>query len=182
MRLGFWRAATGALHILGWFGFIEIRWVGEQVMINGEPVAPFFIEAACIFLVSFGALALVGLFWKKMSAWGWVAAIFSSKAHEFGSLYDEIVERRDELVAIFDGKPSKGETYLYVAKLVELEDRLDRLDIHTPKGLPNIHNLQMNKSVVTDWMTCLMLLARDARSRNLARARKDNRRAPNESV
>ena len=77
-------------------------------MFDGQLIDPFFIEAASVFLIAFGTLALFGLCWNWISKWKWVSNLLASKPQAFGDLYQEIVERRDEIASILDEKPSPG--------------------------------------------------------------------------
>ena len=148
MRLGFWRAAMGALQILGWFGLIEIRWVGEQVMIGDAPVDPFFIEAASVGLIAFAALALVGLFWERISQWrgvddisAWTAVRLTSKRTKnaaqgrvFKEMSHEIRAARDRFVKLSEEvKLGFSMHHLRVnADIVDIGIKLSSIDLSVP--------------------------------------------------
>ena len=136
------------------------------------PVDPFFIEAASVFLVAFGLLALIGLCWNWISKWRWVSNLLASKAQEFGCLYQDIVERRDELISMLDETPSAGKALTYYARLVELEKILLGLGIATPPTPPAFHDLPNSHQAIIEWGTFLMMMARDARTNDLKAARK----------
>ena len=137
-------------------------------MIGGHPVDPFIIEAVCVFLVAFGSLSLLGLCWQ------WVVSLIASKQYAFGNLHQEIVERRDEIASILDETPSSGKALIYIGRLLELRERLLKLGINTPQKLPNIDKLSESSKEIKEWITFLMMLAPDARAKDLKAARKQD--------
>ena len=130
-KVTFLRAASIASQLVGVFGFIEVRWMGAKVMVNGHPIDPFFIQAACIFLFTVGTVSIIGL------CWNWISSRTDSQ--KFGNLYQEIVARRDEIATIMDRKPSKGDSIIYAARLRELQNCFQILGIKAPKSDPNIN-------------------------------------------
>ena len=167
-KLAFLRAASIASQIVGVFGFVEVRWMGAKVMVNGHPIDPFFIQAACIFLFTVGTVSIIGL------CWNWISSRTDSQ--KFGNLYQEIVTRRDEIATIMDRKPSRGDSIIYVARLIELHSQLQILGIKTPNSTPRIDNLNSDQEsdhkVIIDWCMFLMSMAKDSRAKDIKNARK----------
>ena len=167
-KLTFLRAASIASQLVGLFGFIEVRWMGVQVMVNGHPIDPFFIQAACIFFVTFGTVSIIGLCWNWLSS--------RTDSQKFGNLYQEIVARRDEIATIKDRKPSKGDSIIYAARLVELQKCLQILGIKAPKSVPKIDYLKSDQEsgqkAILAWCKFLISMAKDSRVKDIKNARK----------
>ena len=136
-----------------------------QVMLGGHPVDPFFIEFVCVFLILFGSLSLLGLCWQ------WVVSSFASEKHAFGNLYQEIVDRRDEISLILDKTPTTGNALVFIGRLMELQQCLSALGIKTPTTLPSINKPSESRKVNIEWTHFLMKIAPDARNSNLDVAR-----------
>lgn len=167
MQISTKRAIAGACQIVGFLGFIEVRWLERQIMIGDHPIDPFFIEMGCLFLFSAGLFALISL------SWGWISNLIYSDAHEFGNLYEEIAARRDELTSMLEGKPTADGEIGYIARMVELQSVLKKLKIPTPSQIPNFKRKE-NTDSIRDWADILINIAAQSRLRDLKAARSMN--------
>ena len=166
------RAASGACSLAGSFGFIEFRRRGVQVVIGGHPVDPFFVEVGCVFLIAFGILALMGLFWECISRWRWVSVITTSKTRKFRDLYEEICARRNELNEIVDTTVLSEASMLFISKIHELSVALKELGIPCPDRFPKIAKFNFDSASNEAWHYFLVRLAGDARIGNIKAARR----------
>ncbi len=165
------RSASLAVHATGVFGLARIKWIQGQVMYGEQEIDPFFIEMGCVLLFTIGLFASIGLFWNWISEWRWVKAILTSKAAVFHSLYDEIVETRDNLVAVIDGDMAPRSSLHYGAKLWELSVSLNRLRIDCPDRPPSFERSSESVELLVLWYTFLVSLAAQSRVYALRDAR-----------
>ena len=164
MRLGFWRAAMGACNIAGWFGFIEIRWGGAQVMIGGESVDPFFIEVGSVFLAAFGGFAAIGLSWNWIEKWSWVERLLTTerakvrvKQKSLQELGPQIRAVRDNLIAAKSRFEFGGRTinrYKINAEIEDINIRLKTIGLIVPESV----NAESIFEVIDQWIDYLPLL------------------------
>ena len=165
------RAVFGAFPFAGGYGLIRIHWGAKQVMLGGHPIDPFFIELSCVFLIAFGILALVALFWEWVGKWRWVQLVATPKTHKFRDLYDEIRARRDELNNLLDSKVASQTPMLFISKIEELVAALRELAIPVPNEVPDLSLSYLDTSGCQVWTFFLLRLAGCARTGDLKRAR-----------
>ena len=167
------RAAAFANVAASAYGYIERRLAEEAATIGPFTIGDHFLEVAYVFLFVLGTFALVGLFWEWLSTRRPVARMISSKSQEFRALYDEIVERRDELNAIAQQDTMPQIPLRYVSKIIELHVVLDGLDIDSPKKIPPPQKeiSEEQQETIADWAAYLSYLAARSRVQDLKGAR-----------
>lgn len=95
-----------------------------------------------------------------------------------GNLYQEITERRDELISAVDETDTTESYFSYYSKLVELALSLQKLDISYPDTAPNIANLNERRRATGEWIAFLIRLAARARERDIRGAREIMNKMP----
>ena len=111
--------------------------------IGAYPIDPFFIEAASIFLITFGSFALFVLCWNLISRWGWVKSLLISardkaeaEKKEFQGLATQIRETRDKFVKarVYLDKEAPINRYEMNAEMADIGIKLKRYGLGVPES------------------------------------------------
>ena len=111
--------------------------------IGDDPIDPFFIEAASIFLVTFGLLALFGLCWNWISRWGWVKSLLISARDKaeaenkaFQGLATQIRKARDNFVEVKSLSEIGGtiNRYKMNAEMADINIKLKKRGLGVPES------------------------------------------------
>ena len=165
------RVFFGAEAVASAYGLVERLLAGEAAMIGSITISSHFLEVTYVFLIAAGVFATVGLSVGWILRWDVVSRLCRSRTAEFQALYEEIAERRNELISVIDGQAERRDGIACIARLAELRAALVRLKISTPQSVPSIHNIIEDRTAVSEWAKFLIKLAPQARLRDLKAAR-----------
>ena len=131
--------------------------------IGDHPIDPFFIEAASIFLITFGSFALFGLCWNFIFRWGWVKSFLISardkaeaEKKEFQGLATQIREVRDKFVVakVFLDNEAPINRYEMDAEMADIGIKLKRYGV----GIPESTEGENITKVIDLWRVYLSVL------------------------
>ena len=165
------RVFLGAEAIASAYGYVQRLVEDQPTMIGSWTVSPDIVDVFFVFAFAFGVLGTVALSWHWISRVPFMSQLLYSKSSAFGDLYDEIAQRRDELIGALDDSRESPKTLEYIAKLQELHVSPKALSIRCPERVPNTEITHENKPSFIEWATFLIGLAAVARNRDLKGAR-----------